>query len=136
MTRKCSICNKRECAKRVIDNDTNICQECSTHDEENANAVDFGDDDSLVGDIKFPQFKLWLTSQLNSFLRGIAKEEVEKIVKPLNDEMKKLKKDLDTTRESLKIAESKVNELEACVKTLNDNVNGVQMMSNNNVVPN
>ena len=129
---KCSDC-KKDCTKRVLDANTKLCPEClQKHNQLNANVVEFGDDDSL-GDIKFTDFKSWLTRELHVFYKNVVQEEVDKRIKPLNDELTKLRKELTKTRESLNTSENAVTVLKDNVKTIKEKLDGVQNISNNHL---
>ena len=54
--RKCKDCGKKECAKRAIDNDTQLCAECYEQQQarSNLNVVDYTEEDSFES-IKFNQ---------------------------------------------------------------------------------
>ena len=112
---KCIDCNKNGCAKRVIDQETRICPECTAKRSQlEENVAEFNEND-LLSDIKFTDFKSWLMRELH-----VVKDEIEKSIKPLNDDIKKLKKELTTTCEKLNTSEGIVIELKGTLKSLYD----------------
>ena len=96
-----------------------------------------GDSDETLGALKFKDFVHWMNTEFRKeivvSIHTIVSDEITSLVKPLKEDIIKLKKDLTDTKCSLKSSEDKVNTLTAEVKALQEKANKTQTVSDNNL---